>query len=91
MCRAISNTALQIQKKRNDGVDGESTVEQQETVIMPELRELLSIIDNKQLPPKVERYLNLFANAYTVWGWDMENPTELFLLITKLNNEYDEL
>lgn len=61
-------------------MEGESSSEQLKEVILPELKEVLSVIDNRQLPPSEERYLNSFANAFTVWGWDMQNPTELFLL-----------
>lgn len=76
---------------RTQGVKGESTVEQLKEVILPELNKLLAIIESNHLPPKESRYLNAFANAFTVWGWDMQNPTELFILLTKLNNDYEEL
>lgn len=76
---------------RTQGIKGESTVEQLKEVILPELNELLKIIETNQLPPKESRYLNSFANAFTVWGWDMQTPTELFTLLANLNNEYEEL
>ncbi|MBM6798460.1 hypothetical protein H7U28_06450 [Coprobacillus cateniformis] len=78
-------------KNRSNGVEGESTIEQLKEVILPELKEVLAIIERRQLPPSEERYLNSFASAFTVWGWDMQNPTELFTLLTKLNNDYEEL
>ncbi len=78
-------------KNRKNGINGESTIEQLEKIIIPELNKLLSIISNNQLPPKERRYLNSFANAFTVWGWNMQTPTELFILLAKLNNTYKNL
>ena len=45
-------------KNRKNGLNGESTIEQLEKIIIPELNKLLSIISNNQLPPKERRYLN---------------------------------
>lgn len=77
--------------KRKKGILGESTQEQLETVILPELEQLLKIVDGNTLPQKDQRYLISFASAFTIWGWDMQNPTDIFLLITKLNNDYKHL
>lgn len=71
--------------KRKKGILGESTQDQLKTVILSELEQLLKIVDDNTLPKKDQRYLISFANAFTVWGWDMQNPTDIFLLITKLN------
>lgn len=49
------------------------------------------MVNKYQLPPKGERYLNSFACAFTIWGWDMQKPTEIFILLTELNNEYKNL
>lgn len=76
---------------RKEGILGESTEEQLEKVILPELHRLLKLIDNNQLPSKQQRYLNSFASAFTVWGWNMQTPTEIFVLLTELNNEYKNL
>lgn len=76
---------------RKSGIEGESTIEQLEKVIIPELEQILDMIDKQQLPPKEKRYLNGFANAFTVWGWNMQNPTEIFVLITELNDMYKDL
>lgn len=56
-----------------------------------ELNRLLVMIDNRQLPPKEERYLNSFAHAFTVWGWNMQKPTKIFVLLTELNNEFKKI
>ncbi len=76
---------------RKNGVPGESTEEQLEKCILPELTQLLERIYSNQIPAKEQRYLNSFANAFTVWGWNMQEPTELFVLLTELNNEYKNM
>lgn len=76
---------------RKEGILGESTEEQLEKTILPELKQLLELTENNQLPSKQQRYLNSFANAFTVWGWNMQTPTEIFVLLTELNNEYKKI
>lgn len=77
--------------KRKNGVLGESTEEQLENIILPELTQLLEMMNNNQFPAKEQRYLNSFAHAFTVWGWDMQKPTEIFVLLTELNNEFKNI
>lgn len=77
--------------KRKNGIEGESTEEQLEKSIIPELSILLKLMDENKLPLKEKRYLNSFASAFTVWGWNMQNPTEIFVLLGELNNDYKEL
>ncbi len=76
---------------RKRGILGESTEEQLENIIIPELEYLLQKINNSQLPKREQRFLNSFANAFTVWGWNMQEPSEIFLLLTELNTEYKKL
>jgi len=47
--------------------------------------------DKKGFPPKEERFLVSFANAFTVWGWNIQNPTKLFIMLTELNEKYKTL
>jgi hypothetical protein len=82
---------LEELEKREHDIEGESTTEQLKTVILSELDKLLIALDKNDFPPKEERFLNSFANAFAVWGWNMQNPTELFLMLNKLNDEYKEL
>jgi len=77
--------------KRKNGISGESTIEQLESVILPELKELLKRLEDNNLPTKSERYLNSFAYAFKVWGWNMETPSELFIKLTEINNNYGQL
>lgn len=37
----------------------------------PELDKIIDILDGNRLPPKDERFLNSFANAFTAWGWNV--------------------
>lgn len=77
--------------KRKNGINGESTLEQLESVILPELKELLKRIEENNLPIQSERYLNSFAYAFKVWGWNMETPSALFIKLTEINNNYGQL
>lgn len=78
-------------QNRKAGILGESTEEQLKGTILPELYRLLELINNNQLPPVQERYLESFANAFTVWGWNMQKPTEIFKLLAELNSDYKKL
>lgn len=69
----------------------EATADQINSVILPEMEELLKITSPKELPPPEERYLLSFAYAFRVWEWDMQNPTELYQNLTKLSHMYNEL
>ena len=83
--------AVQELENRKRGIDGESTEAELEQVIIPEMQELMVIVDRKQLPPKEKRYLKSFANAFRVWDWDMNHPTQLFMLLSELNSEYKNI
>ena len=77
-------------KNRENGTPGESSVEQLK-IILNELNQVLIKLENQNFPETGKRFLHSFANAFTVWGWNMQNPTELFVLLTEINNEYKEL
>lgn len=78
---------LEIQHKKA-GINGESTIEQLQNIVLPELNELIIKIDNNELPPSLDLYLLSFANAFKVWGWDMNNPTKIFTKLSYINNHY---
>jgi hypothetical protein len=84
-CISVAEKELKLRKS---GIDGESTSEQLENVILPELKHLLDIIENGNLPPQNERYLISFGNAFRVWGWNMQKPTKLYLQLLNLNSNY---
>ena len=86
--------ALKISKdelfRRSVNVPGESTTEQLEGTIIPELEKLL-VMDYSDLPPANERFLLSYAYAFRVWEWSLLNPTRLYDLLSELNKEYKEL
>lgn len=87
-CIDLCNIELSDWEK---GIEGESTLEQLKDVILPELKEIITLLDQNKLPNKKERYLLSFANAFKVWGWNMKELTKLFIKITDLNEDYKKL
>lgn len=90
-CLVLAKKELNDRKK---GIDGESTIDQIENYIIPDLTNILSNIDNdKPLPPNSQRdrYINSFGYAFKVWGWDMIHPTELYLRLLRLDENYRKL
>lgn len=88
--KTIEICKIELQR-RKEGIFGESTEKQLEGTILPELYNLLTFVKNEEVLDKQDRYLNSFANAFTVWGWNMQTPTELFVLLAELNNDYKNL
>ena len=86
----IKVCTIEVQHRKT-GINGESTIEQLENTILPELNQLLTKVDNNQLPPLSGRYLLSFANAFKVWGWDMNQPTEIFVKLADINNNYSKI
>ena len=76
---------------RKRGVPDESTEEQLEKIIIPELKRVLAKVNNSEIPDKEQRCLHSLMDARTSWGWDMENPTEICKLLIKLNDQYNHL
>lgn len=75
---------------REKGVAGESTIEEL-NIVITDLNELLERVNNHQYPPQKDRYLLSFAYAFKVWGWNMQKPTEIFMLLAQLDREYKDL
>ena len=78
-------------KNRKMGIKGESTIAQLENTILPELEELAKLAKSGRFPAKGTRFLSSFAHAFTIWGWNMQEPTELFVKLSQLNNQYKEI
>ena len=79
---------------RKNGKQGESTIDQLENYIMPDLANLLEKIINKEsLPPNTQqdRYLASFGYAFRVWDWDMAVPSELYLKLLKIHENYRKI
>lgn len=76
--------------KRKIGISGESSVNQLEQIVK-ELDELLLKIKSENIPPQSNRFLNTFAYAFKDWGWNMQNPTDLYILLCRVNTAYQNL
>jgi len=86
---AIAECLREI-KLRKVGVSGEATLLQLKSVVLPELKNLRKM-KREEFPPKKDRWLTSFGEAFFEWGWDMHNPTRLYLLLLKLDKAYKQL
>lgn len=85
--------ALEISRRtladRKKDIEGEATIYQLENYIIPELNEILDKISKCE---KFEHnYLLSFAYAFKVWCWNMQKPTDLYLLLLEINNSIEKL
>ena len=90
-CLKLAEAELQ---DRRNGKQGESTIEQLESYVIPDLSNLLNKIKNKEkLPPNTQqdRYLASFGYAFKEWGWDMKNPSALYLQLLKIHENYRKI
>jgi hypothetical protein len=81
-------------RDRKNGIHGESTIEQLESCVIPDLASFLSKFKNKEdLPPNTQqdRYLLSFAYAFREWGWNIKNPTALYLQLLKIHEHYRKI
>ena len=89
--RALKLCEIEIMNRRN-GVPGESTVEQLEEIVIPELKQVLYQITNSdKFPEKDQRVLRFLSDARVSWGWNTRTPTPLFALLMEVNEEYNQL
>ncbi len=90
LCLELSKLELQ---NRKNGIEGESTIDQLEEVIIPDLTNLLTILDNKNSIPqkRVDRYSLAYGNAFRMWDWSMENPTELYKRLAHIHHDYQDV
>ena len=89
-CIEICNNKLDYFKEYSDKNDECKTSHIKE-IILPEMEELTQIIKSKKLPSKEKRYSLSFAYAFKTWCWNIQNPSELYLLLLKINDLYKEL
>jgi len=77
-------------ENRKNGIDGESTIEQLEEWIVPDLTNMLKIVENKKIPKeRKDRWLESFANAFR--GWEWHEPTELYTRLTNIHHDYQNI
>ena len=70
------------------GNSRQATVEQIERTIIPEMRELLKMIEANTLPPKGQRWLLSSANITRGWNWDIRSKDKLVKKLPVLNTKY---
>jgi hypothetical protein len=92
------NYSLQLAKneleERKDGNPGESTIEQLESCVVPDLTGLLNKVTKKEkLPPNTQqdRFLISFGYAFREWGWNINNPSALYLQLLKIHENYRKI
>lgn len=88
--RCINLCKTELDNRKN-GIIGESSVEQIENTILPELNHVLERINTGKIPDLNDRYLVSFACAFKTWGWNMQRPTELYIQLVNLNNNYKKI
>ena len=79
---------------RKNKIMGEATLEQLENIVIPELSMLLAKANAEDtLPPNNQKdgYLVSFGLAFKEWGWDMQNPTALYLQLLKIHENYRKI
>lgn len=76
---------------KNGKEDKECNLTVLEGTILPELKQLYNINHESKLPADGNRYCRSYACAFRVWGWDMEHPSDLFLLLQRLDRCYKML
>ena len=87
--KAIAECFHEI-KLREAGVPGEASLPQLNEVILPELLSLQKMQRMELLKGK-GRWLTSYGGAFFDWGWDMQNPTKLFLMLRDLNSLHRKL
>lgn len=82
-CRWICVRELAARKR---GIPGESTVGQLETVVLPDLNQLLGQLRLGEAPMIKQPWLLSYSLAFKDWGWSIKQPTPLFSALCKLNH-----
>lgn len=88
--KKLKNLCINELAKRKMGISGESSVGQLEQIIK-ELDEILLKISIGNIPPQSNRFLSSFAYAFKEWGWNMQNPSDLYVLLCRVNTAYENL
>lgn len=86
----LKNLCYNELSERESGIIGESSIHQLKQIIQ-ELDEITDKISSGNIPHKSNRYLVSFAYAFKEWGWNMQNPTELYVSLCRLNTSYKNL
>lgn len=89
LLKMIDECISLCKKEETTGYQGEATQMQIERFILPEMYELKYKVMSGNVPNnRNDRYILAFGSAFKVWGWDMENPTDLYLALLHLHTAY---
>jgi hypothetical protein len=66
----------------------QATIEQIEETIIPEMNQLLIMIESKKIPPKDKRWIESAAYITRGWNWDIRSEDKLNILLPELDNKY---
>ena len=87
----IDHCIILCEKEKAAGYPGEATQVQVEQYILPELYELKQKLIDRNIPSnRSQRYLLAFGSAFKVWGWSMQDATELYLSLLHLHDAYQD-
>ena len=91
--KILVNKCIKIctDKIKYEPKDDECTIEEINSVILPEMMKLKKINKTTNLPPVDERYINSYACAFKLWGWNLKKPSTLFRILAKINDAYKRL
>ena len=64
------------------------TAEQIEKTIIPEMKGLLKMIENGEIPPKEQRWITSAAYITRGWNWDIWSNDNLNIKLPELDNKY---
>lgn len=82
-----------VQKLQNPNENDECSKDNILDVIIPDMVDLSRRTLTGDLPHRksTNRFSMSFAYAFTSWGWDINNPSELFSLLREINDLYSKL
>lgn len=82
-----------VKKLQSPDDNDECSTNQILDVIIPDMVDLSHKALVGDLPPRksVNRFSMSFAYAFKSWGWDINNPSELFLLLKQIDALYTSL
>lgn len=82
-----------VQKLQNPNENDECSENHILDVIIPDMVDLSRRALTGNLPPKesANQFSMSFAYAFKSWGWDINNPSELFSLLREINDLYSKL
>ncbi|NLD48269.1 MAG: hypothetical protein GX660_13930 [Clostridiaceae bacterium] len=70
------------------GKKKQATADQIEKTIIPEMNNLLKMIEKGEIPPKEQRWITSSAYITRGWNWDIWSKDKLNILLPELDDKY---